>query len=150
MWVVASVVAVAACSSEPASRDRELVKDRMWIDHIPQHERDRMEVFVAITDRPRQGPGPRGPLGVFEKIGPWEGHFQAFRYESHGDEMRIVFPQTGERETLRIKAAPCQHAKFDYCLDIEGSSHGVKRYYSRKGWDIRALEDVHVLARDLK
>ena len=149
--VVGAGYGAARWGREPAARkatahDERLVKDRMWIDHLPQHDRDRINVFAALTQRPRQGPGP---VGIFEKIGPWEGHFEAFRYESQGDEMRIMFPQSGDRETLHVKAVVCNDRGFDYCLEVEGSTRGVKQYYSRKGWEVRDAHDIETLSQSL-
>ena len=104
-----------------------LVLDRIWIDHIPKHDRDQVSVFAAITDE---------PIGVFQTASAWKGHFELFRYEAHGDEIRIVYPQDNYRERVRTRAQRCSEDGFDYCLELDGSSHGVKRYYSRKGWEI--------------
>lgn len=113
---------------EGAARDGGgLVLDRIWIDHIPKHDRDQVSVFAAITDE---------PVGVFQTASAWKGHFELFRYEAQGDEIRIVYPQDNYRERVRTKAQRCSEDGFDYCLELDGSSHGVKRYYSRKGWEI--------------
>ena len=104
-----------------------LVLDRIWIDHIPKHDRDQVSVFAAITDE---------PIGVFQTASAWKGHFELFHYEANGGEIRIVYPQDNYRERVRTRAQPCSEDGFDYCLELDGSSHGVKRYYSRKGWEI--------------
>jgi hypothetical protein len=126
----------------------ELVQNRLWADHLPAHERDRVHVFAAL-DHPVGAPR-RGPVGVFELIGPWEGHFEAFRYEREGEEMRILFPQSGDKETLRVKAWECSERRgMDYCLEVSGNSRGVQRYYSRKGWEVRTVADVEALSQSL-
>jgi len=128
--------------------DTKLLKDRLWIDHVPKHDRDKMQLFVALTKRPgRQG--PKGPVGAFETVSAWEGHFEAFRYESHGEEMRVLFPQSGDRETLTVKPSKCNEQGMDYCLDVSGSSRGVSRYYSRRGWEIRTVDEAEALATQL-
>jgi len=71
-----------------------LVLDRIWIDHIPKHDRDQVSVFAAITDE---------PIGVFQTASAWKGHFELFRYEAHGDEIRIVYPQDNYRERVRTR-----------------------------------------------
>ena len=130
-------------ASEPtvtAQHDARQVKDRVWIDHIPQHERDTINVFVVLSKGPRQG--PKGPIGAFEAVSTWKGQFEAFRHESHGEEMRIVFPHSGDRESLRVKPSKCNENGMDYCLEVSGSSRGVQKYYSRKGWEIRDLSEI--------
>jgi hypothetical protein len=110
-----------------AAHDRKLVLDRIWIDHLPKHERDQISVFAAITDE---------PVGIFQTTSVWKGNFEMFRYEFHNQELRLLFPQDGEREQVKTKAHKCDADGFEYCLDLDGSSRGVKRYYSRKGWEI--------------
>jgi hypothetical protein len=113
---------------EPAASDGGgLVLDRVWIDHMPKHDRDQVSVFAAITQE---------PIGVFQTASAWKGHFELFRYEAHGDEIRIVYPQDNDRERVKARARACGEDGFDYCLELKGASRGVKRYYSRKGWEI--------------
>lgn len=110
-----------------AAHDDKLVLDRVWIDHMPRTERDEVSVFVAITDE---------PMGVFQTSSAWKGHYELFRYEAHGGELRIVYPQDSSRDRVKAHAHKCSKDGFDYCLELDGASRGVKRYYSRKGWEI--------------
>ncbi|MBA3819562.1 MAG: hypothetical protein H0X17_11765 [Deltaproteobacteria bacterium] len=118
-------------SSPPAAADSEqLVLDRIWIDHIPTTDTDTVQVFVAITDE---------PFGAFQAASQWRGAFELFRYERDGDEIRAHYPQTGERETVTTKARRCSEGAMDFCLELDGGTRGVKRYYSRKGWEIDGI-----------
>jgi hypothetical protein len=110
-----------------AGAAHDLVLDRIWIDHMPRHDRDQISVFAAITDE---------PIGVFQTASAWKGHFEMFRYEALGDEIRLLYPQDNHREHASAKARTCSEDGFDYCLELEGASRGVKRYYSRKGWEL--------------
>lgn len=115
-------------SDDARSADSEqLVLDRVWIDHIPRSDRDTVQVFVAITEE---------PLGMFQAASAWKGSYEVFRYEAHGRELRIVYPQSGDRETVRAAGRRCSEAGMDYCLELDGGTRGVKRYYSREGWEI--------------
>jgi hypothetical protein len=128
---------------EPApapKQDDDLVTDRLWIDHLPRGERDVIQIFAAITEE---------PIGIFQATSRWKGEFEMFRYESHGSEFRIFFPQTGHADKVRAKATECNRNGMDYCLELEGSSHGVKRYYSREGWEIGNAEDVRKIVAKL-
>jgi hypothetical protein len=109
--------------------DAKLVTDRIWIDHMPRNDRDTINVFAALTEQ---------PVGVFQAASQWKGAYELFRYEAHGDEMRLVFPQTGDREKITAKARRCSERGMDFCLELDGASRGVKRYYSRKGWEVGA------------
>ncbi|MEJ7600193.1 MAG: hypothetical protein WKG01_19955 [Kofleriaceae bacterium] len=110
----------------PATDD-ELVLDRVWIDHIPRHDKDVVQAFVALTEQ---------PFGVFAAPSQWKGSYEVFRHETHAGELRIIYPQTNEREQVTSKARRCTEKGMDYCLELEGSSRGVKRYYSKQGWEI--------------
>lgn len=118
-----------------------VVQDRLWIDHIPRNERDTVQVFIALTQE---------PLGAFQAASRWQGKYELFRYEKSGGEIRAVFPQTGSKETMKVKVTKCDTGGMDYCLDLSGSSHGVKRYYSREEWVIGSMPDAKQLAATLK
>jgi hypothetical protein len=123
--------------TEEAVRDSEqLALDRVWIDHMPRDERDTVSVFVAITEE---------PLGVFQTSSVWKGNFEMFRYQAKGNDLRIVYPQNNERETVKASARRCNDSGWDYCLELDGSTRGVKRYFSRKGWEIDGVR-----GRDLR
>lgn len=108
--------------------DEALTLDRLWIDHIPTNDRDAIQVFVALTEQ---------PVGLFQKASQWQGAYEVFMYEHHGDELRIHYPQTAERETVKARSTTCNEGQMDYCLEITGASRGAKRYYSRKGWEVQ-------------
>jgi len=112
----------------PVAQDGEqLVLDRIWIDHIPRNDRDTVNVFAAISEE---------PFGVFQAASSWKGAYELFRYEGKGNELKIHYPQSNDRETVKHKATRCSENQMDFCLEMSGGSRGVKRYYSRKGWEI--------------
>jgi len=117
-----------------------LALDRVWIDHMPKNDRDTIQVFALLSEQ---------PVGFFQATSAWEGSFEAFRYELRGNELRAVFPQNGSKEKLSIKARECNDQGMDFCLEIRGSSHGVKRYYSHEGWEIGSLGDEQKLVDKL-
>jgi len=109
------------------------VRDRVWIDHMPKSDRDTINVFALLTQQ---------PVGVFQATSAWKGGFEAFRYEKQGNEVRAVFPQSGDRERITVSECTCDVRGMDYCLEVSGSSRGVKKYYSRKEWIIESREQV--------
>jgi hypothetical protein len=117
-----------------------LVVDRLWIDHVPTSDRDTFQLFAALTE---------DPVGVFQQSSVWQGSYELFRYESQGEEYRMVFPQNGDKDTVRAKARACKEAGMDYCLELSGTSRGAKRYFSRKGWELRSVADEQALAAEL-
>jgi hypothetical protein len=120
-------------TSEPVDTAERLLADRIWIDHIPRNERDTINVFAAISEH---------SVGVFQATSQWRGAFEAFRYEASGGELRILYPQSGDREKARAKARRCNDGQMDFCLEIDGASRGVKKYYSREGWEIGQAHDL--------
>jgi len=125
--------------SEPApvaKHNADLVTDRLWVDHIPRNERDVIQIFAAITEE---------PIGIFQATSVWKGEFELFRYEAHGGELRLVYPQSGTKEKVTARATECDRNGMDFCLELEGSSHGVKKYYSREGWEIGSAADLKKL-----
>ena len=125
-----------ARQAKPAAES--VLKDRFWVDHMPRDQRDMFHVFLMFKDR---------PIGAFQHRSGWAGNFEGFRYEKKGDEVRALFPQSGSRESMKIKVTECKEGGMDYCLDLAGSSHGVKRYYSREDWVIRNPSDIeHLLS----
>jgi hypothetical protein len=140
LLVIAVTVAVASVwswrhTSEPADAAKNrLLADRLWIDHVPTSDKDPIQVFAMISEH---------AVGVFQATSQWRGNFEAFRYEANGADLRLLYPQTGDREAVRAKAKRCsEQPHMDFCLVIEGASRGVKQYYSREGWEIKQGQDL--------
>lgn len=129
-------------TTNPAASETEakLVLDRIWIDHIPRNDRDTFQLFVAITEQ---------PFGIFQATSQWKGAYELFQYEAHGDELRLHYGQTGDKEKVKAKARQCSEKGMDYCLELDGASRGVKRYYSMEDWVIDGRMDTidHLRAR---
>jgi len=126
--------------SVSVSVEDKLLQDRIWIDHMPRNDRDMINVFAALTEQ---------PVGIFQAASQWKGAYEIFRYEANGDEMRLVFPQTGDREKITAKARRCSERGMDYCLEVDGASRGVKRYYSRKGWEVGTQRQLSTKLEEL-
>ena len=103
------------------------VFDRIWIDQLPSKPADTGNAFVAVTKQ---------PMGVFQAASQYKGHYEIFSYKASGDELQIVYPQTDEKEKIKARAWNCKEGDMDYCLELSGATRGVKRYRSRRGWEI--------------
>ena len=103
------------------------VFDRIWIDQLPSKPKDTGNAFVAVTKQ---------PLGVFQSASQYKGSFEIFTYKASGDELQVVYPQTDEKAKVKARAWKCNERDMDYCLELSGSTRGVKRYGSRRGWEI--------------
>ena len=117
-----------------------LVVDRLWIDHMPTSARDMVNVFIAFDGE---------AMGIFQKGSRWSGSYEMFHFELEGGQMRIAYPQTGKHEQVKVRAHSCDEAQMDYCLEIEGATRGVKKYYSMEGWELRSHGDVDALLQKI-
>jgi hypothetical protein len=139
--VLAAVLAVVAYGgwrwqhTEPAETSgSKLVFNRFWIDHLPAGERDTFNVFIASQPE---------SIGAFAEETMWRGQMEKFRFEVQGDQIRAVFPWSGDREELTVRATRCDQTDMDFCLEVIGSKHGVSQYYSRNGWERRqGMDDI--------
>ena len=122
------VVAALALAWWRMGRDGDVsVFDRIWIDQLPSKPKDTGNAFVAVTKQ---------PMGVFQSASQYKGSFEIFSYKASGDKLQIVYPQTDEKEKVAVRAWKCKERDMDYCLELSGATRGVKRYRSRRGWEI--------------
>lgn len=148
---IAVLALVAGCGDNARSNDEpkldlKLLRDRIWIDHMPRSDTDKVHVFAVLSKQAR-----RPAMGGFHHASMWAGEFEAFRYELNQDELRIVLPQSGDTETLKVKPTYCKDYEGgpDYCLGIQGSSRGAKAYISNRGWEIRSLDELEAKLKAL-
>ena len=143
--VVLSVVAFVALrrgggEAQETAVDQKVVLDRIWIDHIPKNDRDIINVFVAITEQ---------PFGIFDAGSQWTAKFELFQYEENSGELRVFYGQTGEREKIKARATKCNHQGFELCLQLEGNSRGVGKYYSMEDWVIDSRDSLDHIRQQL-
>jgi hypothetical protein len=123
--------------------DPKLAFDRFWVDHQPQNMEEKFQVFFMNSDF---------PFGRFVTRNTWTGAFEEFHYHVIPREegvMDFLFGSTREIQRVRYTARRCNENGFDFCLDIAGSSRGVKRYYSKKEWG-PAHSEEEAVARVLR
>jgi len=111
--------------------DPSFALDRLWVDEMPKTARDTANLFAAVTTQ---------SLGIFQSTSQWKGGYELFNFEGSGDELRVVYPQTGERQRVKVRAWSCQERDMEYCLELSGANRGVKLYRSKKGMEIGADE----------
>jgi len=108
--------------------DPSLILNRLWVDRLPVKPKDTANVFATIT---------RQKLGVFQSVSQYKGSYELFHFTASGGELRVVYPQTDQQETVKARAWKCKEEDMDFCLELTGASRGVKRYHSLDGWEIR-------------
>jgi hypothetical protein len=136
-WILVLVIAAVLLwmwwtgriGARAQDRGEKIAYNRIWVDHLPKDDRDTINVFAAITEE---------PIGIFQATSVWRGNFELFRYEPHGDGKAVfMYPQTKDKERVSYRARNCSQDGFDFCMELDGASRGVKRYFSQKGWEIR-------------
>ncbi len=135
--VVVGVLVLAIWTTGP--RGDVSVFDRIWIDQLPSNPKDTGNAFVAVTKQ---------PMGVFQSASQYKGSYEVFTYKASGDELQVVYSQTDEKEKVTVRAWRCKERDMDYCLELSGATRGVKRYRSRRGWEIdKSTQLEQVLSR---
>jgi hypothetical protein len=127
--VIGAVVLVRSWTHGNDAADPTLVFDRVWIDELPRKPQQTFNTFIAATEE---------PIGLFHTGSQWKGNYEVFAHKANGDRLRIVYLQTNESDTVKVRAWSCRERGMDYCLEITGASRGVKRYRSKEGWEIGA------------
>ena len=131
--VVGGVAWRARISDAP---DASLLFHQFWIDHEPRDEKDRFALLFVNAEH---------PFGHFGTRTMWTAQLEFFHYHVIPKEPGVIdflFGATRERQRVRYTARHCNEQGFDLCLDISGSSRGVKRYYSKKEWRVEKGETI--------
>jgi len=126
----------AAVATDEGAR---LAFDRAWMDHRPRSPSERWQSFWIISQH---------PVGGFNAGTFWKGGWERFQYRRAGDgRLDAIFQN--DRERISYRAWRCDTDGFDFCLEIGGSSRGVKRYYSQRGWEIHQGADAEARVREI-
>jgi hypothetical protein len=120
--------------------ENELAFNRVWISHLPQHEKDKISIFAMIDEE---------EIGIFDERSLFQGDFDIFEYRKDGNSILITLLQTEKKSKSSFKASRCNEKGFDFCLEIRGNQRGPSRYVSRKGWEIESTDAALALARKI-
>jgi hypothetical protein len=116
--------------------DATLLFHQLWIDHEPRDENDKFSMLFVNAEH---------PFGHFGTRTMWTAQLEFFHYHVIPKEPGVIdflFGATRERQRVRYTARRCNERGFDLCLDISGSSRGVRRYYSKKEWRVEKGETI--------
>lgn len=119
------------------------VTDRVWIDHMPKNDRDRVHVLIAETQNRHEA-----NVGFLQFGSRWHAEFNGFRFEKKGDNLAVEFPQNSWRATWQTKVSRCSVGQFTLCLEIT-APRGTFHYFSRDEWKIGNADAGRALAAKL-
>ena len=106
------------------------VTDRLWIDHMPRHDRDLLHVLIAVTHQEHDD-----NVGFLRFGSRWHAEFNGFRFDKKGNDLAVEFPQNSWRATWHTKVSRCSVGDFTLCLEIT-APRGTFHYFSRDDWEI--------------
>lgn len=124
-----AVLLVSACRDDaPASslvpaRDRaKLLIDRNWLDVWPERHSDRIHVVRFV---------PSMGGGVFQDRTVFQGEFELFAFDLHGDVIDLRLPHTGEHVVTHYTIEKVSGPEpFDLKLTLDTNPRGPRVYYS--------------------
>lgn len=122
-------------SVAPSGGDFDVLANRIWIDHIPTNERDKINVFILFDDP---------TFGGFSKSSAYEGDWAAFEWSlDKGLVLHMMQADTKHRVRPKITSgASC--APFDHCLKLKGTPRGPKKYGSMEDWVVNGQSEFDV------
>jgi hypothetical protein len=120
------------------------VTDRLWIDHMPKHDRDLLRVLVAVTHNEHDDDN----VGFLHFGSRWHAQLDGFRFEKHDNDLAVEFPQSSWRATWHTKVTRCSVGEFTLCLEIT-APRGTFHYFSRDDWEIKNTDAASALASKL-
>jgi hypothetical protein len=115
--------------------DFAILSNRIWIDHMPTNERDKVDVFLLFDDP---------TFGGFSRSSAYEGDWTSFEWSLHkGLVLSMLQSQSKHKVHPKITGgASC--LPFDYCLKLKGAPRGSKTYVSMKDWVVNGAQDFDV------
>jgi hypothetical protein len=125
-------------SAEPQSDD--IAFNRIWLSHLPQHERDKFDLVAFIHD---------DKIGIFQDTSAFQGSYDVFGYSGGSGTVTLHMLQDNKKVKATYTATKCNVKNFDYCLEIKGTPRGPVRYYSQEDWVIESKEEALQLSQEI-
>lgn len=106
----------------------ELMVNHVWVDRMPNDERDLIRFFVPIRHS-------QGRVGVAGRASNWRQLTDLFLWSLEEDRLALFFGQERVRWKARAKAWRCDAKGFELCLKIWDDRRELL-LYSRDEWEI--------------
>ncbi len=128
----------SSCETAPKSTggDFSTLANRVWIDHMPTSERDKIDIFIMLDDP---------TLGMFSTSSSYEGDWAGFEWSL---EKGLVLNMLQKNKSYRVrpKVSTGNCAPFDFCMKIGGAPRGSKTYVSMDDWVINGADELDAKA----
>jgi hypothetical protein len=132
----------AAVFADDEEQGTKQLVDQVWIDHMPQDERDLITHLVVLDH-------PQGKFGAVGHSSRWRHMAEVFLWKLDGDKLKLHLPQDRVRVNLGVKTWRCEGdapAPFELCLQLTNPRGGTVMLYSRDDWKIRPRDMADSLA----
>ncbi|MBI5496085.1 MAG: hypothetical protein HY904_13765 [Deltaproteobacteria bacterium] len=134
-WSAVVMVAVGLVGAWAVHRatgdDRELMKNRLWVERMPRHERDLVLHAVALDmDDTR--------FGAAVVASRWRSVLEGFEWESDDITLKLSFPQDRKKLAVGYRAWKCSGKApepFELCLELSKAGRKLV-LYSMHDWEI--------------
>lgn len=121
----------ATGSAPDESEELERFSQQVWIDRLPQGERDMIRFFIAVTVDDQR-------VGATGKASAWRQITDMFLWAREEDRITLYFGQDRSRWKARVKVWRCKDGEapgFELCMKIWDDRHSAQ-LYSRDDWRI--------------
>ena len=106
--------------------------NQVWLERVPEHERDLVTHLVMVPQQPREIGGVLGRSSAY-RIG-----LETFMHKLNGDELTLFFPQDKEHARVKVRTWLCEGEApepFQLCLELSAGRRKL-RMYSRDDWTV--------------
>ncbi len=113
------------------------IENQLWIDRIPDTEKDKMNLFAIIKAE---------KIGVYQAASEFEGDYSIFFLESLDDKtVSIKMGQTDKKHKISYKVRPTTGKELgDFALEVSGHPRGPKSYFTLNEWELGSSQDLEV------
>ena len=118
----------SSSSEEVAKADK--LPNQVWIDRVPEHDRD-IITHLLMIDHPRAK-----NFGVIGHSSQWRHQIEVTRWRLDGNNLGLFFPQERQKTQLKARTWSCAGEApepFDLCLELRRGDRSVK-LYSHHDW----------------
>ena len=107
-------------------------ENQVWIDRMPEDERDMIGHLVFVNSRD-------GRAGAVGRSSMWRHFVEIFLWNREGNQVRVYLPQERVRAEFKVRTWECEGEApepFTLCLEMTRGNRAA-HFYSREEWVVR-------------